>query len=281
MFLGLDIREFSRGVNMRPHSKIVLIYLVFGALWIFYSDLIAKKFFTTPDELTLVQDIKGWLFIAVTGSFLYTLIKNAIDEKIEINRKLTESYDQTIRGWIKVMDMRHQETKDHTIRVSKMTVELAKHLGVIKSDELKRIETSAILHDVGKIGIPDSILTKPGPLTQEEFDVIKTHPQIAFDILSDIEYLKNCIDIPYCHHEKWAGGGYPRGISGEEIPLAARVFSVIDVWDALSHARVYKEAWPESKVLEYIQEHSGKQFDPNVVNVFIHNYQSIIKCLAV
>jgi HD-GYP domain-containing protein (c-di-GMP phosphodiesterase class II) len=198
----------------------------------------------------------------------------------EINQKLIESYEQTIRGWIRVMDLRHQETKDHTVRVSKMTVELSKYLGITDKQELKRIETSATLHDVGKIGIPDAILTKPGPLTQEEFNVIKTHPKIAFDILSDIEYLKNCIDIPYGHHEKWAGGGYPRGISGDAIPLAARVFAVIDVWDALSHARVYKEAWPESKVLEYIQEQSGKQFDPHVVNVFIQHYESITKCLA-
>lgn len=264
---------------MRPHNKIVLIYLFFGALWIFYSDLIAKKFFPTPDELTFVQDIKGWLFIAVTGSFLYVLIKNAIDEKTEINRKLVDSYDHTIRGWIKVMDLRHQETKDHTIRVSKMSVELAKCLGIKNTAELKRIETSAILHDVGKIGIPDTILTKPGSLTQEEFDVIKTHPQIAFDILSDIDYLKDCVDIPYCHHEKWAGGGYPRGVSGDAIPLAARIFAIIDVWDALSHARVYKEAWPESKVLAYIQGQAGKQFDPSIVNVFIQNYGLITKCI--
>lgn len=269
------MRFLPREINMRPHHKIVLIYLVFGALWIFYSDLIAQRLFSTPNELTFVQNIKGWLYVAITGGFLYALIKNAIDEKNQINQKLIESYEHTIRGWIKVMDLRHQETKDHTVRVSRMTVELSKHLGITDEKELKRIETSATLHDVGKIGIPDAILTKPGALTQEEFDVIKTHPQIAFDILSDIEYLKNCIDIPYCHHEKWAGGGYPRGISGDEIPLAARIFAVIDVWDALSHARVYKEAWPESKVLEYIQAQSGKQFDPHVVNVFIQHYKSI------
>jgi HD-GYP domain-containing protein (c-di-GMP phosphodiesterase class II) len=134
---------------MRPHIKIVLIYLFFGSLWIFYSDLIAKKIFYSLEELTYVQDIKGWLFIAVTGLFLYALIKNAIDEKIEINRKLIESYDHTIRGWIKVMDMRHQETKDHTIRVSMMCVELSKLLGITDPEELKRVETSAILHDVG------------------------------------------------------------------------------------------------------------------------------------
>jgi len=117
-----------------------------------------------------------------------------------INQKLIESYEHTIRGWIKVMDLRHQETKDHTVRVSRMTVELSKHLGITDEKELKRIETSATLHDVGKIGIPDAILTKPGALTQEEFDVIKTHPQIAFDILSDIEYLKIALS-PTAHRE--------------------------------------------------------------------------------
>jgi HD-GYP domain-containing protein (c-di-GMP phosphodiesterase class II) len=268
------------GFEMRPHFKIVSLYFFFGALWIFFSDLLVENIFNTTQELTFVQNIKGWLFIAVTGIALFVLIKKALDEKIAINRKLINSYDQTIRGWIKVMDLRHQETKDHTTRVSKMTVELSKHMGITEREELKRIETSAILHDVGKIGIPDSILIKPGPLTSEEFDVIKTHPQIAYDILYDIDYLRNCIDIPFCHHEKWNGEGYPRGISGDTIPIAARIFAVIDVWDALTHARVYKDAWPESKVLQYIEEKSGNQFDPSVVKTFLNNYKTITKCIA-
>jgi len=265
---------------MKPHFKIALLYFFFGALWIFFSDLIVENVFHTPQELTFVQNIKGWLFIAVTGSALFVLIKKAMDEKSAINKKLIDSYEQTIYGWIKVMDLRNQETKDHTTRVAKMTVELSKYLGITDTEELKKIETSAILHDVGKIGIPDSILIKPGALTKEEFEVIKTHPQIAYDILHDIDYLKNCIDIPYCHHEKWNGEGYPRGISGKDIPVAARIFAVIDVWDALSHSRVYKDAWPEAEVLTYIEERSGIQFDPNIVKVFLNNYQSITKCVV-
>jgi HD-GYP domain-containing protein (c-di-GMP phosphodiesterase class II) len=125
------------------------------------------------------------------------------------------------------------------------------------------------LHDIGKMGVPDSILLKPGPLTEDEWKVMRLHPNLAYDMLSPINYLRPALDIPYCHHEKWDGTGYPRGLKGEQIPLVARIFAVADVWDALRSDRPYREAWPEEKVREHIREQSGKHFDPRVVEVFM------------
>ena len=186
-----------------------------------------------------------------------------------------ESYEQTISGWIHVTDLRHRETKDHTNRVTKMTIELAKLSGITKKEELKNIKRGAILHDLGKIGIPDSILIKPGKLNKEEWQQIKRHPLIAHDILSNIAFLRTSIDIPYSHHEKWDGSGYPQGLAGKKIPIAARCFAIVDVWDALIHPRIYKPAWPEEKVLQHIQEQSGIHFDPNITKIFLANYNQI------
>ena len=179
------------------------------------------------------------------------------------------------------MDLRHRETKDHTERVTKMTVELAKISGITDEKELERIERGAILHDIGKIGIADDILIKPGKLDKQEWRQMKMHPQIAHDILSDIAFLKPSIDIPSAHHEKWDGSGYPQGLKGEAIPLAARFFAVIDVWDALIHPRIYKSAWPEEKVLAHIREQSGIHFDPNIVTLFLENYTQIKESLKI
>ncbi|MBI4316523.1 MAG: HD-GYP domain-containing protein, partial [Chloroflexi bacterium] len=127
----------------------------------------------------------------------------------------------------------------------------------------------ALLHDIGKMGVPDSILLKPGPLTDEEWVIMRLHPQLAYDMLSPINYLRSALDIPYCHHEKWDGTGYPRGLKGEQIPLAARPFAVVDVWDALRSDRPYRAAWPEEKVIEHIKAGSGSHFDPQVVEAFL------------
>lgn len=139
----------------------------------------------------------------------------------------------------------------------------------INSEEIVQIQRGALLHDIGKLGVPDAILLKPGPLTPEEWIIMRQHPQIAFEMLQPIEYLHSALDIPYCHHEKWDGTGYPRGLKAEEIPLVARMFAIVDVWDALRSDRPYRKAWPEEQVLAYLQEQSGKGFDPEVVEQFI------------
>lgn len=260
---------------LKPQYRIVLIYLTLGTLWIFFSDSVVDNLFQHKEDITFAQNIKGWLFIVITGLLLFLLIRREVNATKQVNTKLVESYEQTISGWIHVMDLRHRETKDHTERVTQMTIELAKLSGITEENELKSIERGAMLHDIGKIGIPDAILIKPGKLDAKEWQEMKMHPEIANHILSNIAFLRPSIDIPYFHHEKWDGTGYPQGIKGDEIPIAARFFAVIDVWDALIHPRIYKSAWPEEKVLEHIGEQSGMHFDPNVVKLFLENYTQI------
>ncbi len=258
-----------------PYFRIVLFYLIAGFSWIYLSDWLVQSIFESPAAITTFQNIKGWAFIIVTALLLFFLIKRDFNALSKANKEVVKSYEQTIRGWVRVMDIRHRETLDHTERVTKMTLELARLSGITNKQELQRIEQGAILHDIGKIGIPDSILIKPGKLNEEEWALMKTHPEIAYEILSKINYLGASMDIPYCHHEKWDGTGYPRGLSGESIPVAARIFAIIDVWDALSHTRVYKPAWAEDRVLNYIREQSSKHFDPVVVSLFLQYYPQI------
>ncbi len=183
------------------------------------------------------------------------------------NMELRLAYDATIEGWSRAMDLRDKETEGHTQRVTEMTIRLAQEMR-INVDQIIHIRRGALLHDIGKLGVPDAILLKPEKLTDDEMVIMRQHPQFAFDMLLPIEYLNPALDIPYCHHEKWDGTGYPRGLKGEQIPLAARLFTVIDVWDALRSDRPYRKAWPEEKVREYIQNQSGMIFDPNVVSKF-------------
>lgn len=260
----------------QPQFRIVFIYIVLGLLWIFLSDYITDTLFGAFGYITFVQTVKGVLFIAFTGLLLFFLIKRDIDAVNEVNRRLFESYKETIHGWVHMMDLRHRETKDHSARVTRMSLELCKLMG-IEEKRLGQIEQGAILHDIGKIAIPDSILLKPGKLDEKEWDQMRKHPGIGFAVLSDIDFLQPCLDIPFCHHEKWDGTGYPSGLKGEEIPIAARIFAVVDVWDAVSHSRMYKSAWPEGRVLQYLKDQAGIHFDPKIVKTFIDNYEQIKK----
>lgn len=190
-------------------------------------------------------------------------------EEIERSRnELALAYDETLAGWVKAVDLRDKETEGHSQRVTEMTLRLARAMGV-EGEALEHIRRGALLHDVGKMGIPDSILLKPGPLTDEEWELMRRHPIYAYEWLSGIAYLRPALDIPYCHHERWDGSGYPRGLRGEEIPLAARIFSVVDVWDALRSHRPYRTPWPEERIREYLLSLSGIHFDPKVVEVFL------------
>jgi putative two-component system response regulator len=160
------------------------------------------------------------------------------------NARLLDAYEATIEGWSRAMDLRDRETEGHSQRVADLTVQLATAFGV-GSEELIYIRYGALLHDMGKIGIPDSILHKPAKLTDEEWVIMRKHPQLAYEMLGAIEYLRPSLDIPHCHHEKWDGTGYPRGLKGEDIPIAARLFAIVDVWDALTSDRPYRPAWTE------------------------------------
>ena len=192
----------------------------------------------------------------------------------ESERTIMKAYDSTLEGWAKAVEMRDKMTEDHTRRVAALTDKLARLMDVPETD-LVHIHRGALLHDIGKIGIPDAILNKPGALTQEERSVMSRHAEQAYEMLSHIDFLLPALDIPYCHHERWDGHGYPRGLCGDETPLAARIFAVVDVWDALTSDRSYRSAWTKQTVLDYIAEQSGHQFDPAVVRVFLEHAKTL------
>ena len=208
--------------------------------------------------------------LSVTASHAAIAIGNAqlFREVERSNADLRLAYDATIAGWSRALDLRDHDTEGHTQRVADMTVRLARAFG-LGEQAIVQIRRGALLHDMGKLGVPDAILLKPGRLTKAERKLMLHHPQYAYEMLSPIAYLSLALDIPRCHHEKWDGSGYPRGLAGEEIPLAARLFAVVDVWDALSNNRPYRKQWPQEKTLEYIRRQSGKHFDPRVVEVFL------------
>ncbi len=182
--------------------------------------------------------------------------------------RLIRAYNATIEGWSAALDLRDKETEGHTQRVTETTLRLAKRMGFSKT-EIVHIRRGALLHDIGKMGVPDHILLKPDKLTDEEWVIMRKHPELAYHLLSPIQYLQEALDIPYCHHEKWDGTGYPRGLKGEEIPFAARIFAIVDVWDALTSDRPYRLAWSRDRALEYIRSLSGTHFDPQVVETFL------------
>ncbi len=218
----------------------------------------------------IVMEGKDWHFLDVIAGQAAIALDNAdlVTNLQRTNIKLSQSYDLTLEGWAKALELRDEDTEGHSRRLIQLTLQLCHRMGV-EEEALLHIRRGAILHDVGKMGIPDSILLKAGPLTAAEWEIMKAHPVYAYKLLSPIPFLKEALDIPYCHHEWWNGEGYPRGLRGEQIPLAARVFSIIDVWDALSHDRPYRKAWDAERVKAYIGEQSGKQFDPRVVQQFM------------
>jgi HD-GYP domain-containing protein (c-di-GMP phosphodiesterase class II) len=184
------------------------------------------------------------------------------------NEALLRAYDTTIAGWSRALDLRDHETEGHSQRVCRLTLQIAQNMGFSK-EELVHIRRGALLHDIGKMGIPDYILHKPGPLNDEEWALMRRHPVYAYKLLAPIGYLRPALAIPYCHHEKWDGTGYPRGLRSEQIPLEARIFAVVDVWDALTSDRPYQRARPKAVALEMIKAQSGRHFDPAVVTVFL------------
>lgn len=228
-----------------------------GVLDIFNRSLLS------PDQewIHFLETLAGQAAIAIDNT---TLLEDLQRSNIE----LTLAYDTTLEGWTRALDLRDQETEGHTQRVVEMTVRMAQLMG-ISEDELIHVRRGALLHDIGKMGIPDCILLKPGPLTEEEWVIMRKHPVFAYNLLKPITHLRSSLDIPYCHHEWWNGKGYPRQLKGTEIPLAARIFTVVDVWDALTSDRPYRKAWTAKKTLEYIEGQKGVKFDPQIVELFM------------
>lgn len=225
----------------------------------------------SKEWLELLNTLAGQAAIAIENARLFEDLQRT-------NAELMVAYDATLEGWALALGLRDSNTEDHTRRVVEATVELGKAMGLSETD-LVQLRRGAILHDIGKLGIPDTILLKPSFLTEEERDIMRRHPLYAREWLSRIPYLRQAMDIPSYHHEHWDGSGYPYGLRGEQIPLGARIFSVVDVWDALSTDRPYRKAWPREKVLQYIRAQSGTQFDPLVVKVFLQNIERIEKIL--
>jgi HD-GYP domain-containing protein (c-di-GMP phosphodiesterase class II) len=216
-----------------------------------------------PDEewLNFLNALAGSAAIAIDNAMLFDSLQRS-------NNELVLAYDATMEGWSRALDLRDKETEGHTRRVADITVVLARAFG-LNEEEIVHIRQGALLHDIGKMGIPDDILLKPAPLTGEEWVTMKKHPLFAYEMLSPITYLRSALDIPYCHHEKWDGSGYPRGLEGSQIPLAARLFAVVDVWDALRSDRPYRASWPEEKVRSHIRDLAGTHFDPEIVKRFL------------
>jgi len=262
--LGADAGEFSRFPRFSEDGFVAYLAIpliakgqIKGVLEVFHRRALSP----TPEWLAFLEAMAGQAAIAIDNSSLF-------DNLQRVNTDLVIAYDATIEGWSKALDLRDKETEGHTLRVTDQTLRLARAMGVRDAD-LVHIRRGALLHDIGKMGIPDQILLKPGPLTDGEWEVMRKHPIYAYELLANIPYLHEALDIPYCHHEKWDGTGYPRGLSGKQIPLAARIFAVVDVYDALTSDRPYRPAWTKEKALAYIREQTGTHFDPDVVAAFL------------
>jgi GAF domain-containing protein len=224
-----------------------------------------KEFTPDPAWTDFLETLAGQAAIAMDTTQLFDSLQRS-------NMEMAVAYEATIEGWSQAMDLRDKETEGHTQRVTGMAVQLAKAMQ-LNEEEIAHMRRGALLHDIGKLGVPDHILLKADNLTDEEWLIMKKHPQFAYNMLHSIAYLKHSLDIPYCHHEKWDGTGYPRGLKGEQIPLAARIFAIVDVWDALMSDRPYRKAWSKPDALQYLREQSGKHFDPQVVKTFFLEHE--------
>lgn len=215
----------------------------------------------SQDDIDLFSSLANVASISIQNAELFKSVESARSE-------IAEAYDSTLEGWAKALELRDMETEGHSRRVVDLTVKLAMHMG-LNSEELTQIQRGALLHDIGKMSVPDAILQKPGKLSDDEWNVMRLHPVYAYRWLSPIKYLRPCLDIPRFHHEHWDGSGYPTGLQGDSIPLPARIFAIIDVWDALLSDRPYREAWSKERAIEYIKYQSGQHFDPRVVKAFL------------
>jgi putative nucleotidyltransferase with HDIG domain len=219
-----------------------------------------KPFAPGPEWTAFLEALALQAAIAIENATLFEDVQRT-------NTELIRAYDTTLEGWARALELRDEQTEGHTQRVVEMTLRMAEAMGM--QEELEHVRRGALLHDIGKMSIPDSVLLKDGPLTEEEWEIMRRHPTYAFELLSPIAYLRPALDIPYCHHEKFDGTGYPRGLKGENIPLAARIFAVVDMWDALCSERRYQPAWSREKTCGHIISLAGAHFDPRVVEAFI------------
>ena len=251
---GMPLR-FLNGIQAGAGVPLIAQNHLIGYLWV------GRKNEISESEVRLLAAVADIAANAIYRATLFEQNEKHVED-------LTLAYDTTLDGWAHALELRDQETEGHTRRVTQMTVELAIKMGIPES-ELENVRRGALLHDIGKMAIPDSVLLKPGTLNEREWEIMRRHPEYAFEFLEPIEYLHQAIDIPYCHHEKWDGSGYPRGLQGEQIPFVARIFAIVDVWDALRSNRPYRAAWSNEKTRNYILAQNQKHFDPQVLPVFL------------
>jgi HAMP domain-containing protein/putative methionine-R-sulfoxide reductase with GAF domain len=264
--LGAEPSDFARS-PLLPDEGFVAYYAVpfvskgrvLGVLEAFHRSTIDE----TREWLDFLETLAGQAAVAIESAAL-------VDDLRRSNTEQIRAYDSTIEGWSRALDLRDKETEGHSQRVTTMSVRLGQALG-LRGEDIVHLRRGALLHDIGKMGIPDNILLKPGPLTDHEWVIMKKHPVFALELLAPIGHLRNSIDIPYCHHEKWDGSGYPRGLKGEQIPLSARLFAVVDAWDAMTSDRPYRAAMPPEKARQILHEGSATHFDPIVVQLFLDN----------
>jgi HD-GYP domain-containing protein (c-di-GMP phosphodiesterase class II) len=276
---ALEHRSIGIPNLLAPDSGFLRAPLLEGEGFVAYYavPLVAKGRVTGVLEVLhrspLVYDEEGMGYLEALAAQAAIAIDNAtlFQDLQRSNAELVLAYDTTIEGWARALELRDQETEGHTQRAAEMTLRLARAMGM-KEEELVHVHRGALLHDIGKMSIPEHCRR---PLIEEEWAIMRRHPVYAFELLSPISYLRPALDIPYCHHERWDGAGYPRGLKGEHIPLAARIFALADTWDALYSERRYHPAWPEDRVREHIRSLAGTQLDPKVVEVFLDMEQEL------
>ena len=269
-----------------PILRTVGIYLIFSSLWIIFSDYLLYLIADDLDIYLRLQNYKGLFFVVASGALLFGLLWREIQRREnewhrhqqqqetllkqvqQANQELMAARDATIEGWARTLEFGDIETRHHSDRAINLTLKVAEQMK-LPQEQVQFIRWGVLLHDIGKLRIPDSIIHKPGPLTPQEREIINQHPVMGYELLKTVTYLEPILDIPHYHHERWDGSGYPEGLQGESIPLMARIFAVVDVWDAMISDRPYRKALPESEAMSYITAQSGRHFDPAVVEAFL------------
>jgi len=276
----------SKATRFEIFGFVTTAFLFIIAVGLFIADRFTKPLLKVVDASSQVASGNLDVFVSPKGNDEVTALAKSFNQMVaSLQRSNSDlirahqdtilAYDRTIEGWCKALELRDNVTEGHTQRVTELTMLIGREMGLSEQD-LIHVRRGALMHDIGKMGIPDSILKKPGSLTDEEWIEMRKHPVYAYEMLSRISYLAPSLAIPYCHHEKWDGSGYPRGIAGEEIPLEARIFAIADVWDALRSDRPYRDALPASIAMEYIQENRATHFDPQVVEAFLIVYEKYL-----
>jgi putative nucleotidyltransferase with HDIG domain len=266
-------------VEILPQWRLMFSLMAFFLVgYLLFLGIQIKRVDFSLEILTASVFLGGGLFVLLISRITLRALQQVAEHEQELqeinealqqsNYELVQSYDSTIEGWGHALDLRDQETEGHSQRVAMMAREIAREVGMSEED-IVHLTRGSLLHDIGKMAISDKVLLKEGDLTEEERELMQKHPLNAYEMLSSIEYLKPALDIPYCHHERWDGSGYPRGLKGAEIPLAARIFAIVDTWDALSSERRYHKPWPKEKVCAHIRSRAGSHFAPEIVDVFL------------